>query len=475
MNLILPESSILHYEPRPYQRIATRFLLDHPRGMLVADPGLGKTSITYSALDMLKIAGSQFFPALVLAPKRVADVVWTGEAKKWDVFAGFDVVKVMGSEDARLAALKRNIADIYVINYDLVPWLVSVFPFEKWPFKIVIADESSRLKGYRRNKGGVRATALSNIAKHTGRWWNLTGTPAPNGLQDLWGQFYFVDFGERLKRSYTDYIEAFFIEDPRTKHISVSTQWNAEKAIHELIADKTLALRAEDWLPVEKPQEIPIAVRMPSDAMLKYRKMEKDYFLTLSERDIETAIEAGTAAVKSFKLLQMAAGSIYDENSMPHAIHDAKIDGLLDILEQITPKPLLVSYWWKFDVVRIQAALQKLGISCRVYGGQKDEDDWNAGKIRVLLLQEQSAYGLNLAKVCHDVCFYSYNWSAELWQQFIERVGPARQVQLGLKRVVRVWTIRAIGTIESEVIASNTKKISIEQALKKARARSMLE
>ncbi len=467
----LPESSILHYEPRPYQRIATRFLLDHLRGMLIADPGLGKTGIVYSALDLLKMAGSNFFPALVLAPKRVADIVWTGERDKWDAFQGLDVVKVMGAPDARVAALRRKIADIYVINYDLVPWLTSVFPFEKWPFKIVVADESSLLKGHRMSKGGVRAAALSNIAKHTGRWWNLTGTPCPNGLQDLWGQMWFVDFGERLKRTYTDYLEAFFIEDPRTKHVSVSTQWEAEKAIHELIADRTLALRAEDWLPIEKPQEIAVDVRMPPEVMEKYRAMEKDYFMTVSEREIETAVEAGTAAVKSFKLLQIAAGSVYDDQSMPHALHDAKMDGLEDILTQIAPKPLLVGYWWKFDVPRILNAMKRLGIEAREYKGQKDQDDWNAGKIRVMLLHMQSAYGLSLHRRCHDVCMYSYNWNAALWTQFIERVGPARQAQLGLKRVVRVWTIRTIGTIESEVILSNTRKITIEQALKRARAR----
>jgi SNF2 family DNA or RNA helicase len=434
---------------------------------------LGKTSIVYSALDLLQIAGSNFFPALVLAPKRVADVVWTAERDKWDAFQGLDVVKVMGEEDVRRAVLRQKIADLYVMNYDLAPWLTSVFPYDKWPFKIVVADESSRLKGFRMKKGGVRATALSNIAKFTGRWWNLTGTPCPNGLQDLWGQMWFVDFGERLKRTYTDYLEAFFIEDRYTRHVSVSTQWDAAKAIHELVADRMLALRAEDWLPIEKPQEISIDVHLPPDAMEKYGKMERDYFLTLTEREIDTAIEAGTAAVKSAKLLQLAAGSIYDENSMPHQIHDAKIDGLEDILEQINPKPLLVGYWWKFDVVRIQAALRKLGISCRVYTGKKDEDDWNAGKIRVMLLHMQSAFGLSLHEVCHDVCMYTYNWNAELWQQFIERVGPARQAQLGLKRVVRVWTIRTIGTIESDVIASNTKKITIEQALKRARARRM--
>lgn len=439
--------------------------------MLVADPGLGKTGITLSALDMLKIGGSNFFPALVLAPKRVADVVWTAERNKWDAFQDLNIIKVMGPEEARIAALKKKIADLYVINYDLVPWLTSMFPFDKWPFKIVIPDESSRLKGYRLNKGGVRAAALSNIARHTGRWWNLTGTPCPNGLQDLWGQMWFVDFGERLKRSYTAYKESFFIEDPRTNHISVSTQWEAEKAIHTLVADRMLALRAEDWLPIEKPQEIPIEIRLPPDVKEKYRAMEKDYFLTLSERDIETAVEAGSAAVKSFKLLQITSGSVYDDQSMPHAIHDAKLEGLDDILEQIAPKPLLVSYWWQFDVPRILGHLQKLGIPARVYKGKRDEDDWNAGKIRVLLLHAQSAFGLSLHQVCHDICFYSYVWNAELWQQMIERIGPARQAQLGLKRIVRIWTIRTIGTIEADVIDSNMRKITIEQALKRARAR----
>lgn len=466
-------SSISHFEPRPYQRIASRFLLDHPRGMLVADPGLGKTSITYSALDCLKIAGSNFFPALVLAPKRVADVVWTNEVSKWDAFQGMKVVKVMGEADMRMAALRQTIADVYVMNYDLVPWLTSLFPFDKWPFKIVAADESSRLKGYRLKKGKVRAEALSTIARHTGRWWNLTGTPCPNGLQDLWGQMWFIDFGERLKRSYSAYLEAFFVEDRYSRKIS--TQFGAEPEIHRLVADRMLALRAEDWLPIEKPQEIPIEIQLPPDVMKLYRQMERDYFLKLTEREIETAIEAGTAAVKSTKLLQMCSGNIYDKETVSHHLHDAKIDGLVDILEQIAPKPLLVGYWWKPDAPRIVEALTALGITARVYQGKKDEDDWNAGKIRVLLLHEQSAFGLSLHEPCHDVCFYSYVWNAELWQQFIERVGPARQAQLGLKRIVRVWTIRTIGTIEADVIDSNSRKISIEQALKRARARRSVD
>ena len=196
----------MKYEPRPWQKIGTQFLLDNPRGMLVADPGMGKTAMTLNALSLLMLGGSTFFPALILAPKRVAEVVWDGERDKWDTFKDISIIKVLGERDARRAALHRSVADCYVTNYDNAPWLVEQFAGKPWPFKTVIADESSRLKSFRLSKGGVRAAALSKIAKFTGRWWNLTGTPIPNGLQDLWGQFWFVDFGERLKRTYTAYL-----------------------------------------------------------------------------------------------------------------------------------------------------------------------------------------------------------------------------------------------------------------------------
>jgi SNF2 family DNA or RNA helicase len=455
----------MNYEARAWQKIGTKWLLDNPRGMLVADPGLGKTSMVLSALDLLKLAGSNFFPALIVGPKRVADVVWTGERDKWTTFQNLSIVKVMGEQDLRMAALRQSVADAYLINYDLVPWLCSIFPAEKWPFRIVICDESSRLKGFRLNKGRVRANALSTIARHTGRWWNLTGTPCPNGLQDLWGQMWYVDFGERLKRSYSAYLEAYFLEDRYTRKIT--TQFAAEPEIHRLVADKMLVLRAADWLDLEKPQEIPMDVNLPPEVRAQYRAMEKDYFLELAD----TQIEAGTAAVKSIKLLQMCSGSIYDEDTMPHHLHDVKLEALDDILEEIAPKPLLVAYWWKTDVPRILNHLAKLNIPARVYSGKQDEDDWNAGKIRVLLLQEQSAFGLSLHMPCHDLCFYSYFWNAELYTQMLARIGPVRQAQAGFKRVVRVWTIRTRGTIEADVQESNAQKISIEQALKAARAR----
>jgi SNF2 family DNA or RNA helicase len=429
--------------------------------MLIADPGLGKTAMVLMALSLLLLAGSTFFPALVIAPKRVAEVVWEGERDKFDDFKHLSIIKILGSAEERLAALRQPTADVYVINYENVVWLVAQFPAEKWPFKIVIADEASRLKSFRLNKGGKRAAALSKIARYTGRWWALTGTPCPLGLQDLWGQLWFVDWGERLGRTFGAFMARYFIENQYTRKLTL--QHGAEAEIHRLITDKMLVLRAEDWLDVLKPQHIPVEVDLPAEARAQYRKMEKEFFLQLGSTDIE----AGTAAVKSSKLLQMASGSIYDEDTMPHPVHDAKIEALEDVVEQSGGEPLLVSYWWRFDVPRILKAFPK----AKVYEGKQDEDDFNAGKILMLLLHGQSAFGLSLHKSCRDVVFYSTYWNAELFQQMIERVGPARQAQLGLKRVVRVWTIKTRDTIESDVVESNQGKISVEQALKRARAR----
>lgn len=443
------------------------FLAEHNRAMLVADPGLGKTGTSLLALDMLKLVGSNWFPALILAPKRVADVVWSGEKDKWASFQHLNVAQITGSLEERLEILRRPTADIYIINYELVPWLVTLWPQERWPFKIVIADECSRLKGFRLNKGTVRASALADIAQYTGRWWNLTGTPAPNGLQDLWGQMYFIDFGERLKRSYTAFSEAYLMENRYTRKIVL--QSGAEQAIQEAVKDVLVAYRAEDWLDITKPQEIPVEFELPPAVREQYRQMEKEFFLEVDD----AAITAGTAAIKSSKLLQICSGSIIDtETGVAHHVHDSRLETLDDILEQIEPAPLLVSYWWTFDPPRILAHLARKKISARIYRGKQDEADWNARKYRVLLLQEQSAFGLNLHEPCRDIFHYSYIWNAELWTQMIERVGAARQAQAGKKCVVRVWYAKAKGTVDGDCIDSNFRKISVEQAFKRARRRS---
>lgn len=460
-SLILPA-----FNPRDYQSEAALFLMDRPRSMLVADPGLGKTGTSLLALDMLKLIGSNFFPALVLAPKRVADVVWSGEKDKWSSFQHLNVVQITGTLQERLDILRRPTADIYIINYELVPWLVTLWPQERWPFRIVIADECSRLKGFRLSKGTVRASALSDIAQFTGRWWNLTGTPAPNGLSDLWGQMYFVDFGERLKRSYTAFSEAYLMENRYTRKIVL--QSGAAEAIQEAVKDVLVAYRAEDWLDITKPQLLPVEFELPPAARAQYKRMEKEFFLEVDDAQIE----AGTAAIKSSKLLQICAGSIIDTaTEQTHAVHEARLEALDDVLDQIEPESLLVSYWWKSDPPRIMAHLKKRGISARTYSGKQDESDWNARRYRVMLLQEQSAFGLNLHEPCRDILHYSYTWSAELWVQMLERVGPARQAQAGKKAAVRVWYAKAKNTLDGDVIDSNFRKISIEDALKRARSR----
>ncbi len=469
--------SLPKFNPRDYQSEAGLFLVEHPRAMLVADPGLGKTGMSLLALDLLKLIGSSFFPALVLAPKRVADVVWAGEKDKWSSFQHLKVQQITPDDldnvhkgrfkPAKNGPLKVGWADIYICNYELVERLVMMFPGSRWPFKIVIADECSRLKGFRLNKGTVRASALADIAQFTGRWWNLTGTPAPNGLQDLWGQMYFVDFGERLKRSYTAFSEAYLMEDRYTRKIKL--QSGAAEAIQEAVKDVLVAYRAEDWLDITKPQELAVEFELPPTVRAQYRRMEKEFFLEVDDAQIT----AGTAMVKSTKLLQICAGSIIDtETEETHAIHDARLEALDDVLEQIEPEPLLVSYWWKSDPPRILAHLARKKILARVYQGKQDEQDWNARKFRVLLLQEQSAFGLNLHGPCRDILHYSYTWSAELWQQMVERVGPARQAQAGKKAAVRVWYAVAKGTVDQDVVDSNFQKITVEQALKRARARS---
>jgi hypothetical protein len=389
--------------------------------------------------------------------------VWTSENVKWVEFSGLKVQRIWGDTPARDRTLTSlgtpQQADIYVINYELVPWLTSRLR-GRWPFKTVIADESSKLKSFRLNKGGVRAQCLSTIAKFTGRWINLTGTPCPNGLQDLWGQMWFVDFGQSLGRTYSDYMARYFIEDPYTKKRGM--QHNAEAEIHAAVAGKMLALRAEDWLDVKEPLVIPVEFEMPADAQAHYDRMERSFFIELGE----LGIEALTAAAKSGKLLQMSAGSIYDEFGTAHHVHAGRIDALQDVVEQ-AGENLLVSYWWRFDVTRIQKAFPEAVL----YQGEREQDRWNEGKIKMLLIHQQASYGVSLHHGGRDMVFYSYVWNAEHRQQMIERVGPARQAQAGYNRVVRIWDICAHGTMDQDVLDSNAGKISIEQGLKRARAR----
>lgn len=453
-----------HLTLKPHQNIARKFLIDTPRANLWMPMGAGKTPTVLSVLDLLQIAGSNFFPALVIAPKRVAQVVWTGEQEKWDAFSDLSIVRILGDADQRLLAMHTRKADVYVINYDNVQWLMKTLGDRPWPFKIVIADESTRLKNFRlMDGGGARANALSYIARHTGRWINLTGTPVTNGLKDLWGQNWFVDFGERLGRSYSAFQRRWFIEEAYTHRIIPIG--DAEEEIHEAMKDVALAFQLEDCLPnVTEPFHVPIEVELPPDARKLYDAMEKEFFVQIGGPD---GIEAVNAMAKSMKLLQLASGAIYDADHRVHDIHDAKIEALQEIAES-TDENLLVAYHFKFDIPRIQKAFPK----ARVLETEKDIDDWNRGRIKMLLAHPQSAgHGINLARGGRNIVFFTHTWDLELRQQIIERLGAARQAQLDTGLACRIFDITAKDTLDVDALERTTSKLTIQQALMRARSR----
>jgi SNF2 family DNA or RNA helicase len=465
----------LKFEPRPYQRIAAKFLLENKRANLWAKPGMGKTGTVLTALDILKLASSSFFPAIVLAPLRVAQVVWPGEQRKWIDFEGMKVATILGTAQEREEALLRTGCDVFVVNYDNIQWLVERLG-RKWPFRIVCADESTKIKNFRgwldpdgnfktNGKGGKRSAALASIAQNTGRWMNLTGTPATNGLSDLWGQQWFVDYGKRLGRTYGDYKRRFFMTDEYTG--ALSAQMGAEPVIHQLLADCTMALRPEDWLPIEQPINTKIEVEMAPAVAKMYRKMEREYFIELGNPGQLTQVEATNALAKSAKLLQLAVGAVYDAEKHVHHVHDGKLDALEDVIEECGGEPVLVAFHFRFDVARIKQRFP----DAREIKTEQDVADWNAGKIQLGLGHPASlGHGQNLQDGGRIVVFYSHTWDLELRLQFIERVGPTRQAQSGYKRSVLIYDLVTLGTIEREVLMRHELKLSIQEALMMARA-----
>ncbi|MBP8231772.1 MAG: DEAD/DEAH box helicase [Rhizorhabdus sp.] len=449
------------FTPRAYQTIARDFILEHERCNLWAVPGLGKTATIYTVLDILKLAGSGFFPALVIAPKKVCELTWPAEQKKWADFTDMRVIPILGERDARDAALLRR-GDLYVINYENVQWLVGALK-KRWPFRIVIADESTRLKNFRMGRGasGKRSLALSDIARQVGRWVNLTGTPSPNGLRDLWGQNWFVDFGARLGSTHEAFMQRWFYQNPYDR--SVKPRDGAEVEIHAKIADVTLALRAEDWLDVHEPHHFTTVVELPPEARKLYTQMERELFARLRTGEIE-AVNAGVA---SGKLLQMASGAVYDAQQIVHPLHDAKIEGLRSIVNELAGEPLLVAYWFKWERDMLSEAFPEL----RFFKTARDEADWNAGKIPIMAVHPASAgHGTNLQYGGRAMAHFTHTWDLELYQQVCERIGPVRQLQAGLNRAVLHYDIVAKDTLDEEVIDRRTSKRSVQDALMLARA-----
>lgn len=453
------------FTPRKYQSIIIDRIVSQERTAIFAGMGMGKTSSTLFAIDYLQ-AVEGMGPVLILAPLRVAASTWPQEARKWDNLA-VGVLPIVGDSKARLRAIQTP-SRAYSINYENIPWLIDQLG-GKWPFSMIVADESTRLKSFRPGGKTVRARALAQVAFRSKRFVELTGTPAPNGLLDLYGQMYFLDRGERLGRSFGAYTGRYF----RPVKVGRSPfavryepmEW-AQDAIQEKLTDISLSLDAADYFPIEKPICAQIPVELPPDARAAYDKMQKDFFVELEGKEI-TAVNA---AALSAKCLQAASGVMYHDNApeiscaVPYVtLHDAKIEALKSIIAEANGAPVLVAYHWKADAIRIKNAIPEAKLL------DKNPDTikkWNAGKIPVLLAHPASAgHGLNLQDGGNILVFFSLWWNLEYYQQIIERIGPTRQLQAGHPRSVFIYHIIAQNTLDETVLARMETKREIQDLL----------
>jgi SNF2 family DNA or RNA helicase len=451
---------------RPYQQLIVAHILENQRCNIFAGMGLGKTLSVLTALDVLSVLDDG--PTLVLAPLRVAQSTWPDEVKKW----GFDlpITPIIGSVKAREEALKQDSA-IFTTNYENIPWLVDWYKYNAipWPFKTVVADEVTKLKGFRTRQGTKRAKALAEVAhRHVTRWIGLTGTPAPNGLKDLWGPTWFVDAGQRLGKSYSAFTERWF----RTSRdgFGVEPLPHAQDDIQAAIRDVCISLDAKDWFDLRDPIKNVIRVNLPQKAMSLYRDMEKKMFLELEGHLGPTEVEALNAASKTQKCLQLANGAIYtDESKAWEETHDAKIQALEEIVEEANGMPVLVAYHFKHDLARLTAAFPKGAV---LDARAETVTKWNEGKIPVLFAHPSSAgHGLNLQDGGNILVFFSVNWNLEEAQQIAERIGPTRQMQAGYDRPVFIHYILAADTVDEDVMERLEGKASVQEALMSAMRR----
>ena len=452
------------FTPRPYQTMIVDYIVSNPRCSVWAGMGTGKTVSTLTALDILFLVEDG--PALVIAPKRVAVSTWPDEIAKWSHLSNMVVSPIVGSPADRKAALRKR-ADVYTINYENLPWLVETVG-ASWPFKIVVADESTKLKGFRIRQGGKRAQALARVAhSKTRRFVMLTGTPAPNGLQDLWGQSWFIDKGQRLGFSFTAFQDRWFRQvrvGDDAHAVQLTPLPFAQQQIEDQLRDVCITVDAADYFDLEQPIVNVIRVELPAKAFALYREMERELFIQLESGH---EVEAFNAASRTVKCLQIASGAIYtDDKGAFHEVHDAKLDALESIIEEAAGMPVLVAYHFKSDLARLQKRFAA--------GRTLDADpatlrDWNAGKIPVLFAHPQSAgHGLNMQDGGNILVFFSHWWNLEEHQQIIERIGPVRQMQAGYRRPVFIHHIVAKGTMDELVMARRETKREVQDLLLEA-------
>lgn len=448
----------MKFVPHSYQRYAIDRIVSDPRVGLFLDCGLGKTVISLTAVNELKYQRWAVAKTLVVAPKKVAEATWSREAEKWDHLKHLRIIPVLGTAAHRIRALNTP-GDVWIVNRENVPWLVEYYR-NAWPFDLVILDESSSFK----NPQSKRFKALKMVLPRINRLVELTGTPAPNGLEDLWAQIYLLDGGERLGKTLTSYREAFFTQDyaqPGQMYRTYSPQDGAEARVKAAIADICVSMKAEDYLELPEYIEDIVPVALDGKAQKAYDKLEEELLLEVDDQ----TVTAGTAAVLNGKLLQLCSGAVYDSEGRVLELHRCKIEAFLEVIEQLNGEHALVFYWFQHERDRLVEALKDTGLRVRVYKGPGDETDWNAGKIDILLAHPAScAYGLNLQAGGHHEIWFGYpNWALELYQQ-----ANARLYRQGQKYPVIAHLLIVQGGMDEDVVSSLRDKGDSQESLMQA-------
>ena len=444
----------MKYRPHEYQRYATEYIETHPIAAVLLDMGLGKTSITLTALNDLLFDRFEIHKVIVIAPLRVARDTWPAEIEKWEHLSSLVYSVAVGTEAERLAALRQR-ADIYIINRENVQWLVeaSGLPFD---FDMVVVDELSSFK----NHQSKRFRAMMKVRPRVERIIGLTGTPSSNGLMDLWAEFKLLDMGKRLGRFIGQYRTRFFLPDKRNGQVVFSYKPlpGAEQEIYRLISDITISMKSTDHLQMPELVNSRYMVYLSEEEMQRYVSLKQELILQVSDGEVTAA----NAAALSGKLSQMANGAVYTDTGETMAIHDRKLDALEDLIEAANGKPLLVAYWFRHDLERIMERLHKRKILCSRLDTRESIHRWNAGEIPVALIHPASAgHGLNLQTGGSTLVWFGLTWSLELYQQTVARLW--RQGQSA--ETVVIQHIIAKGTMDERIMKALSEKDTTQAAL----------
>ncbi|KIR03790.1 DNA helicase, phage-associated [Lachnospiraceae bacterium TWA4] len=444
----------MKYKPHEYQVYVTNYIETHPVAAVFLDMGLGKTSITLTALNHLLFDSFDIHRVLVIAPLRVAKTTWSEEIEKWEHLRNLQFSIVVGTESERMSALKK-VADIYIINRENLQWLIekSNVPFD---FDMIVIDELSSFK----NHQSKRFKSLMRVRMKVKRIVGLTGTPSSNGLMDLFAEFKLLDMGVRLGRFIGQYRSTYFRPNQVNGPIVYNYKPlpNAEKLIYEKISDITISMKATEHLKMPELVSTKVLVSLSEKERKTYEELKNDLVLNLPEGEII----ASSAASLTGKLSQMANGAVYSDEKQILTIHDRKLDVLEDLIEASNGKPVLVAYWFKHDLQRIINRLEQKGMTYQKLDTDVSIKSWNEGKIPVALIHPASAgHGLNLQRGGSTLVWFGLTWSLELYQQTVARLYRQGQTQ----STVSIIHILTKDTIDERIMKALAKKDTTQSAL----------